>query len=218
MTDGQARMLFESAALLAPGELAVEIGSHKGKSSIMLASGMPAGAGLVAVDPFDDPRWGGGEGAMPTFLANLRSAGVADKVELERGLSFEVAARWDPARRIRLLYVDGAHDFETALKDLRDWERFLEPDATVLVHDAFSSTGVTRAVLRQYLFNWGYRFRDATTTMIRVDRGLGSVTSQIRLFGRVGYFARNVLIKLAIRRNAKAVVRLLGHPSMEYPY
>ena len=60
LTEGQGRALFEAGRRLLGGTTAVEIGSHRGKSAILIASGLPEGGRLVAVDPFDNPRWGGG--------------------------------------------------------------------------------------------------------------------------------------------------------------
>ena len=56
----QGLALFEAAQRVTPGTAAVEIGSHRGKSAVIIAMGLPDGVSLTAVDPFDDPRWGGG--------------------------------------------------------------------------------------------------------------------------------------------------------------
>ena len=65
----------------------MEIGSHRGKSAILIASGLPEGGRLVAVDPFDNPRWGGGPESLAAFEANIARAGLTDRIDLFRGIS-----------------------------------------------------------------------------------------------------------------------------------
>ena len=48
---------------------------------------------------------------------------------------------------VDLLYVDGKHDYWTVRDDLR-WADRVPTGGTVLVHDAFSSFGVTLGLLR----------------------------------------------------------------------
>ena len=86
--------------------------------------------------------------ATPTTTpstANLAAAGVADRVRHVR--KFSADAHADVAGPLSLLYVDGAHRFGPARADLRDWGGRVAPGGTMLVHDAFSSIGVTLALL-----------------------------------------------------------------------
>ena len=50
-----------------------------------------------------------------------------------------------------LLYVDGAHRYGPARDDLRDWGARVRPGGALLVHDCFSSVGVTLAIGRLFL-------------------------------------------------------------------
>ncbi len=55
LTEAQARDLYDAASAVAPGRV-VEIGSHLGRSTIVLAA---TGAAVTAIDPFpDDWRYG----------------------------------------------------------------------------------------------------------------------------------------------------------------
>ena len=53
LTGDQARLLYDRAAALAPGAVIVEIGSHHGRSTIVLAKAAPE-AQIVAVDPYEE--------------------------------------------------------------------------------------------------------------------------------------------------------------------
>jgi hypothetical protein len=78
----------------------------------------------MAVDPFEDPRWGGGQESHAVLLENLARAGLEDRVEVFRGTSEEAAGAWDGSR-VGLLFVDGAHDRPSVLLDLDRWEPFV---------------------------------------------------------------------------------------------
>ena len=59
-----------------------------------------------------------------------------------------------------LLYIDGKHDYWTFTDDLR-WAAFLPEGGRVLVHDAFSSIGVTLGVLARVLPSSSLRYLSA---------------------------------------------------------
>src|SRR3954471_11082808 len=95
LAESQGRALFAAAAAAPPGTAIVEIGSHHGRSTVVLASACPAHARVVAVDPYDDPRWGGGDEALGILQRNLADAGPAGAVEVRRALSAQAAAAWN---------------------------------------------------------------------------------------------------------------------------
>jgi len=218
LTEAQARLLFSSAAALAPGDRAVEIGSHHGKSTVILAKALPVGSRLTAIDPFDDPRWGGGSAAFGAFTSNLDKAGLGDRVDLERGFSGDVARRWPADKPVRLLYIDGAHDVKTASDDITLWRSLLTADATILIHDAFSSVGVTRAILREFAPSKDFALKRTAGSLIAFKRGPVSAADRARLAGRLGYFVRNVGVKTALRCDQRWAARALGHSGTHDPY
>jgi predicted O-methyltransferase YrrM len=202
LTPAQARVLFDAASLVPPGQAIVEIGSHRGKSTILLAAGMSEGVTLTAVDPFDDPRWGGGPESLDAFEKNLDAAGVRDRVTLFRGLSGDAARTWD-GPTVGLAWIDGAHDLASVLIDLDGWGPHVAPRGMLLVHDAFSALGTTEAVLRRLWWSRSYRFVGAERTLVqfqKVDRSTKeSVRDALELSRRLPFFARMVAIKLARR-------------------
>jgi predicted O-methyltransferase YrrM len=221
LSEGQARVLARSAQRVEPSSWIVEIGSHHGKTTVLLAKTKRPGTGLFAVDPFDDPRWGGGRDALDVFKRNLETAGVAQSVTLFRGTSPEAVAQFDGAR-VGLLYVDGAHDRHSVVADLEAWEGLLAPGALVYIHDAFSSVGVTLAVLQRQLVDRRFRYLGSVGSLAAFRHESQTIVSAavdaLRLTGRLGYFVRNLAVKLALRRGWARVCRLLGHHDSGCPY
>jgi predicted O-methyltransferase YrrM len=216
LSKGQAQALFQAAEATTGGSI-VEIGSHHGRSTIVLASAAPASE-VVAIDPFDSARWGGGEDAYPAFRGNLARAGV--DVRLLRTTSGEAAREWDGP--IGLLFVDGAHTTAAARQDLVDWEPHVLKGGRVFVHDTFSARGVTRAVLERHLFNRNWRYRGSTRTLACFERRSASAAEtaldSLRLISMLLYFARNTAIKVALRWGPRFLPRLLGHREPVDPY
>jgi predicted O-methyltransferase YrrM len=210
LLEAQGRALFEAAQRTTPGTAAVEIGSHHGKSAILIAKGLPDGVSLTAVDPFDDPRWGGGPESLAAFQRNIEGAGVANRIQLFRGLSAEAAASWT-GPPVGFLWVDGAHDLTSTLQDFDGWMPHLAPGARLYVHDAFSAVGTTRAILRRFLFARRVRYIGAVRTCAMFQIGPMSWWARCRsalgILGRLLFFARMVAIKIARRRGLKGLER-----------
>lgn len=210
LLEEQGRALFEAARTVQHGTVAVEIGSHRGKSASIIAHGLPEGIRLTAVDPFDDPRWGGGPESLALFQANLTSAGVLDRVDLFKGLSEEASSSWSGAP-VGFLWVDGAHDLESTLKDFDGWMPHMAKGARLYVHDAFSAVGTTQAILIRFFFSRHVRFIGCERTLAKFE--VGTFTLPQRLVAAVGitrrlfFFARMVAIKLARRRGLHRLER-----------
>lgn len=212
LTVDQGRALFDAARAVPVGQAVVEIGSHRGKSTILLAAGVRDGVPLTAVDPFDDPRWGGGPESLEVFQANLARAGVADRVGFFRGLSAEAAATWD-GPPVGLAWIDGAHDRPSVLVDIDGWDRHLADGGAMLLHDAFSAIGTTEAVLLRLWWTRRYAYEGCVRTLVRFRKqprsSAQALGDAVRLAGRLGFFSRMVAIKLARRRGLGALERLL---------
>lgn len=229
MSHDQARRLWDRAGELADGARIVEIGSFRGRSMIMLATAAPEGTEIVAIDPHLGTDRGPqeivttselGQSDNEIFVANLTRAGVVDRVRHVRKLSAE--ALGDVAGPIDLLYIDGAHRYGPARADMVDWGRRVADGGTLLVHDSWSSIGVTLALLRTYLFSSEWRYVGRSRSMAEYRRGTMSPAerrrSQARQLGELGWFARNVLIKVLLTARLGRLTRLLGHDGETWPY
>ena len=196
----------------------VEIGSFRGRSTIVLASAAPA---VVAIDPHAGsdrgpqeiaPDASRGDEDHEAFRANLARAGVDD-----------ARAPRAPARRrtrtptstapVALLYVDGAHRYGPARADLAGWGRRVVPGGAMLVHDAFSSVGVTLALLTECVFSSRWRYAGRTGSLAEYERvplrGRARARNALRQLAELPWFARNLAIK------ALVVARLRDGP---WPY
>jgi predicted O-methyltransferase YrrM len=219
LTNAQGRTLFETAKTISPGHWIVEIGSHFGRSTVLLAAAKPDGVGLLAVDPFDDPRWGGGADAMTSFRSTLSSADLLDEITTFRGVSADASKAWD-GKPIAMLFVDGAHDRDSVLVDIDGWSPHLTPDADMLFHDAFSSPGVTFALIERYLGRSGNEYLGSVGSLAHVRKTPHAprVKSTARILLRLPWFARNLAVKISIRRRWTFVQRVLRHEGSAYPY
>jgi hypothetical protein len=204
LTRDQARALWRAARDTPDGATIVEIGSHQGRSTVVLARQAAATGGrVIAIDPFIDGVMFGGAATRVLFEKHISAAGVDDQVELIADRSTALRPSWtDP---IAMVYVDGKHDFWTARDDLR-WASYLPAGAPLLLHDAFSSIGVTLAVLVHVLPGRTMVYLGRTGSLARFVVGAPSVRDRLRILGELPWFTRNVVIKIGLR-----LLRLFGY-------
>lgn len=143
LTEAEARFIGLAAACTPAEGAIVEIGSFKGRSTVVLATvARQYGLGpVVAIDPhtFDNPelaehRTEPGASSFEAFLANLKSARVADIVEVHRAHSTDVAPAW--MRPMRFLWIDGNHTLAGAKADFDGFMPHLATGGVVAFHDA----------------------------------------------------------------------------------
>jgi len=231
LTGAQAERLRTRAAAAGPGTL-VEIGSFRGRSTIVLARAAAGGARVVAIDPHAGSDRGPqeigadrarGDADHAAFTANLAAAGVSDRVRHVRKPSAD--ALGDVDGPLALLYVDGAHRFGPARDDLSRWGARLAPGGAMLVHDAFSSIGVTLALLVECVARGGWRYAGRTGSLAEYERlaaplrGSERARDAARQLAELPWFARNVLFKVLVTLGLRPVAHRLGLPSgMHWPY
>ncbi|MHC4445339.1 MAG: class I SAM-dependent methyltransferase [Planctomycetota bacterium] len=156
LNDEQGRLLYYLSAHSRPAGCVVEIGSFMGRSTLWLAHGVRfAGGGCVfAIDPHDGrerPDVHPEFDSFAEFQKNIRAGGVADLVKPIRERSQEVARNWDEP--IRLLWVDGSHNYEDVLADLEGFARHVTVGGHVALHDTKGGKfpGVKRAMLEYFV-------------------------------------------------------------------
>jgi hypothetical protein len=229
LTEPQARRLWAAAARSRPAGAVVEIGSFRGRSTVVLA--LAAGA-VVAIDPHAGsdrgpqeiaPEASRGAADHAAFLANLRGAGVTDRVRHVR--KFSDAAYSDLDGPVSLLYVDGAHRFGPARADVVGWGGRVAAGGTMLVHDSFSSVGVTLALLTSCAGSSGWRYVGRTGSLAEYSRRAApaSVRERVldfsRQLGELPWFARNVAIKALVLAGRRRWAERIGlEESAPWPY
>ena len=213
---GQARMLFDAVVALPPGATVLEIGSHQGRSTVVLGRALCLRSGsLLCDDPFVEGRLFGGRSTRARFEENVRDAGIADLVTLEAEFSTRLRPRW--TRELDLLYIDGKHDYWTFTDDLR-WAAFLPEGGQVLVHDAFSSIGVTLGVLAKVLPSSSLRYLRRSDSMAVFAKEPPTAADRGRVVRELPWWVRNVGIKVLLRLRLRRVAAAVGHDSPYDPY
>jgi predicted O-methyltransferase YrrM len=229
MSEDQARRLWNRARTVPPGGSIVEIGSYRGRSAIVLAKAAPPSVRVIAIDPHagndrGPQQWVGtreeGQQDYERFHENLRTAGVEQRVQHIRDFSQDAVQQVDG--EVDMLYIDGAHGYAPARADIVQWGGRVRAGGTMLIHDAYSAVGVTLALLTTTVTGTEFRYvgRSRSMTEYRREsvRGIERVRNVLRQVVELGWFARNLVVKLALVGKARWLARLLGHRGDEFPY
>lgn len=149
LTRDESVALFRLARDRTPREnpVVVELGSFKGKSSIMLAGGLCGKRAplLYCVDvfgPSNDPSYetwlkpAAKDNPVPLheqFRHNTNICGVSNFVTPVLGYSWDVAKTW--TQPVHMLFIDANHDYEAVVRDIESWSPFLVPGGIICFHD-----------------------------------------------------------------------------------
>lgn len=228
MTHDQAQRLWNRSSELPAGATVVEIGSFQGRSMCVLASAATPGVALYAIDPHGGNDRGPqeiegfaeeAESDHHVFLRNLENSGVRDRVTYLR--KFANDALGDVPHDIDLLYVDGAHRFAPASQDIRQWGAKVKDGGRLLVHDSFSSIGVTLAlvILTFWSRDWIYEGRSQSMAQFRKTRTTPAqrLRSFLSQMAQLPYFALNLIYKVLLAARLRPIAKALGSTG-EWPY
>jgi len=226
LTDAQARTLWDAAVRTGAGGAVVEIGSFRGRSTIVLALAVGARGRVVAIDPHSggdrgpqeiSPDQVRGDRDHAEFIANLERAAVTNRVTLVRERSAEALDA--VAGAVDLLYVDGAHRYRPALADIEQWGARVRPGGSMLIHDSFSAIGVTLAQARSLFYSDSWRYLGRVGSLAHYTREplgpAGRLANAARQAAGLGYFTRNLAVKLLITLR---LARLFGRADANWPY
>jgi hypothetical protein len=143
LLEQEARFLGMMAVCAPRDGVIVEIGSFKGKSTVMLGKlAERYGIGpIVAIDPHTfhntelvEHRTAPDATSYDAFLNHLEVARVSKYIEVHRAFSSEVATSW--SRPIRFLWIDGDHSYPGAKSDFDGFFPHLLSNGFVALHDA----------------------------------------------------------------------------------
>lgn len=140
LAPNEIRFLALLAAVpTAAGDI-LEIGSFKGKSTIILAkaANFAGDAMVVAVDPMTapsetDPDLRGAESSYADFQRNIETHGVNFRIDFYPLLSHELAKTWE--KPLRLLWIDGDHTYHGTRLDFEGFAPHLADKGIVAIHD-----------------------------------------------------------------------------------
>jgi predicted O-methyltransferase YrrM len=229
LTDDQAEVLAARAHDLTPPDQIVEIGSYRGRSAVVFATAAQDGVRVVAIDPHAGNDRGPqqihgsaaeGQRDHEAFLSNLARAGVRERVRHVRLPSQEALSEVDGTAGV--VYVDGAHRYRPACADIERWGARVRAHGTLLIHDAFSSIGVTLAIMRLLLLGGEFVYVGRTGSLAEYRRerlrGVARIRNTLRQAAQLPWFLRNVLVKVALVAKLRPLARLLGHRGGHWPY
>lgn len=149
--------LYRLASQVPADRAVVELGSWKGRSTVVLAAGSMSGsrAPIYAVDFFAvrgenesfvaEQQGGEAREYLPEFQQNMVRAGVAGVVTPIRDSTTDAARGWK-GPPIALLFVDGDHEYASVRADFLAWVPHCAAGARVAFHDYHAYHGVTRFV------------------------------------------------------------------------
>jgi hypothetical protein len=156
-------VLGDAIRLLRPLRIC-EVGSWKGRSAVFMARAVQAlglDTEIVCVDTWLgspehwlEPEWypglrvrNGYPRLYETFLGNIIKQGLTDVVTPFPATSENAAAVFSKlAVRFDLIYVDAAHEYEPAKRDIAKYYELLQDDGLLVADDYGNWPGVTKAV------------------------------------------------------------------------
>lgn len=125
-------------ANLAVGKRVLEIGSYHGRSTICLAQ---TAKEVISIDPHDGRGTPKPQPTLDKYRRNLERYGVANVTSFIGTLdNTMLAGEFD------LAFIDGAHDYDSVVRDARGAAKLLKRGGLLAFHDYGDKNGVTRAV------------------------------------------------------------------------
>ena len=110
-----------------------------------------------------------------------------------------------------------------AQADIRDWGARVMDGGTLLVHDAFSSVGVTGGIGRHLVAGRRFRYVGRTGSLAEYcadlrGSGVGRLRNAARQLAESAWFARNLGLKVALTIGYGRLAARLGREVPEWPY
>lgn len=137
--DGEGRLLYTLAKNCPSNNVIVEIGSWKGKSTIWLGKGSQAGHNVkvYAIDPHVGSEEHAKDGkevwTFDEFKKNIEGAQVDDVIVPIVKTSKDAVT--DIVEPVGLVFIDGAHDYESVKLDFELWSPKIVDGGIVVFHD-----------------------------------------------------------------------------------
>lgn len=143
-------VLIDFASKVPAGQVVVELGSFKGRSTAHLALGSSKGNGVQvhAFDPFEDadevdPDYAATAASIAqyrepstreAFEKHMIETGAGEFVTAHRATAVDGAKSWK-GPKVGLLFVDALHDYDSVFNDLKAWLPKMAAEAVIVLHD-----------------------------------------------------------------------------------
>ena len=211
----QARLLWDGPWPCRPALGRLRSGATRAARQSSWARLCEPGAGcVVAVDPFVEGRLFGGSPTRDAFERTIAGNDLGDVVELVAAYS-RSCARGGPSRST---CSTSTASTTTGRCPTTSGGPTTCPRGRVVIHDCFSSIGVTLGVLRHVLVGeeLAYERRSDSQALFRKRRP--TTADRLRIVAQLPWWIRNVGLKVLLRLRLRPVARALGHDSPYDPY
>jgi hypothetical protein len=124
---------------------------------------------------------------------------------------------------IALLFIDGAHRYGPARADIRTWGSRVADCGAMLIHDSFSSVGVTAAISRELLFGSRFRYVGRSRSLAEyhadLEPGWRSRSRNVGLqVAQLPWFVKNVALKALLTLHLGRLLERATGRAPEWPY
>ena len=141
LTRAEGLSLYNIAKKIKKGNVIVEIGSWKGKSTICLGNGSNDGdkVKIFAIDPHaGNPEHQKAFGKINTFEEfkhNINKAGITEFIQPTKDTSENVAKNFD--HQVGLVFIDGRHEYRFVKLDFEQWFSKVVNGGFLAFHDSW---------------------------------------------------------------------------------
>jgi MMP 1-O-methyltransferase len=145
LTKPESYLLYSLAKKVKPGNVIVEIGSWKGRSTICLGKGSEDGNGakIYAIDPHtgntEHRKTFGKVDTYQVFQQNIKDAEVSDVINPIRKTSEEASKNF--THPVELIFIDGAHEYNSVKLDFELWSPLVINRGIIIFHDTWHIWG-----------------------------------------------------------------------------
>lgn len=170
ISEATGNTLYHLARRVPSRQLIVEIGAYQGRSTCFLAAGSMRGnkARVMSIDP-----WTTGELPGPTargvhylkqstedaYHQHLKDCGIDALVDPIRSMSQHAPL---PNKSIGLLWIDGAHDYESVKADIRRFTPLVARGGYVVIDDFRARSPGVDAAVREFIRATRHRWHWST--------------------------------------------------------
>ena len=145
LTEAEGFFLYKVAEKIKNGNVIVEVGSWKGKSTICLGNGSKDGnkVKIFAIDPHigssEHQKMFGEVDTFEEFKQNINKAGIAEYIEPIRDASENAAKTFN--QKIEFVFIDGAHEYNFVKRDFESWFPKVMSGGFLAFHDSWHFIG-----------------------------------------------------------------------------
>ena len=145
LTEAEGLSLYNAAKKIKSGNVVVEVGSWKGKSTICLGNGSKDGnkVKIFAIDPHigspEHHKMFGKVDTFDEFKQNISRAGISEFVEPIRDTSENAAKNFN--HKIEFAFIDGAHEYNFVKLDFDSWFPKVMNGGILAFHDSWHFIG-----------------------------------------------------------------------------